>query len=867
MVARGLGYVTGAALAVLLALGLASNALAQTEALSLKATEAAEITAIAQQNGHVRVIVLFDQPVPAGQLKSDPASVANAKAQVAAAQDAIVTWHFGSATSPTQGQGFDRGLARFQITPGFAANVSPSELQALANDPRVNRINYDRVLRANLIESVPLIGMTTAYAMNGTGAGQAVAVLDTGIKFDHEFLVANLVAEACFSNAAPSFNRVSLCPSGAQSQFGMGAARSDASACSNGSNPVNLCEHGSHVAGIAAGLNTNRQAGEPPNGVGKNAKIFAIQVFTRFNGAGECAPFLAPCLGTWISDQIQALDHVFANINLAGGTVVASVNMSFGGGLFSGTCDSAPQKPAIDNLRAAGVLSAIASGNDDSTTQISTPACISTAVAVGATVKDDGLASFSNMSPTVDLLAPGANILSSIPIVSSTNNTTTYAYFHGTSMAAPHVAGAIAAIRSACPSATADAIENALKSTGKPVVDERQGGTRTWPRIRVDLAVQSLCQGTAPVVTQNPSNLTVTAGQQATFTAAATGAPPPTVIWQVSFDGGVMYHDIGWATTTTLTFTTLASHNGYLFRARFTNSTGTATTTIATLTVNPGPVVTQNPVDMTRGAGQQAAFIAAAAGEPPLTVIWQVSFDGGVIYHDIGWATTTTLTFTTLASHNGYLFRARFTNSYGSATTTVARLTVIPGGPVGPSITQNPSSQTVTAGQQATFNALANGDPTPTVIWQVSTDGGATYHNIAWATSTTLSFTTIASHDGFLFRAEFTNSAGIATSSAATLRVNPGGPVAPSVTQNPSNRTVAAGQQASFTAFANGDPTPTMQWQVSTDGGTNFSNILSATSNTYSFTAAASDNGRRYRAVFTNSAGSATTTAAILTVN
>ena len=112
-------------------LGLASNALAQTDALWAKATEAAEITAIAQQNGHVRVIVLFDSPVPPGQLKSDPASVANAKAQVAAARDAIVSWHFGSATSPTQGQGFDRGLARFQITPGFAVNVSPSELQAL----------------------------------------------------------------------------------------------------------------------------------------------------------------------------------------------------------------------------------------------------------------------------------------------------------------------------------------------------------------------------------------------------------------------------------------------------------------------------------------------------------------------------------------------------------------------------------------------------------------------------------------------------------------------------------------------------------------------------------------------------------------
>ena len=172
MIARGLHYVVGAALGALLLLGLASNAVAQTDALWAKATEAAEITAIAQQNGHVRVIVLFDSPVPPAQLKSDPSSVANAKTQVAAARDTIVSWHFGSATSPTQGQGFDRGLSRFQITPGFAVNVSPSELQALANDPRVTRINYDRVLRTNLIDSVPLIGMTAAYTQGATGTGR-----------------------------------------------------------------------------------------------------------------------------------------------------------------------------------------------------------------------------------------------------------------------------------------------------------------------------------------------------------------------------------------------------------------------------------------------------------------------------------------------------------------------------------------------------------------------------------------------------------------------------------------------------------------------------------------------------------------------
>jgi subtilisin family serine protease len=492
MTVRRLHYVTATALAALLFLttgGQAQNPLSQ------KAAEAAEITAAAQQYGYVRVIVMFPPPVPANQLKPDATGVANAKARVAAAQDGILATHFGSAANPTPGAGFDRGVTRFPITPGFAINVTLQELQALAADGRVTRINYDRPQRHQLTESVPLIGMTAAYTLNATGAGQAVAVLDTGVKSTHEFLTGKVVAEACFSNGFPAANRVSLCPNGTQSQTGAGAANADTAACISGS--TNLCQHGSHVAGIAAGFNTSQQAGEPPNGVAKDAKIFAVQIFTRFNLAAECSPTPAPCLGAWVSDQVLALDHVFANINLGGGTVVASVNMSLGGGLFSGNCDGSSQKTGIDNLRGAGVLTAVASGNDSSTSQISSPACISTAVAVGSTTETDAVSFFSNMSSVVDLLAPGGgappgtNILSSIPIVPS-SNTTTYANFQGTSMATPHVAGAIAAIRSACPNATADAVENALKTTGTPVTDTRSGGTQTKPRIRVDLAVQSL---------------------------------------------------------------------------------------------------------------------------------------------------------------------------------------------------------------------------------------------------------------------------------------------------------------------------------------------------------------------------------------
>src|SRR5882762_6265821 len=115
-----------------------------------------------------------------------------------------------------------------------------------------------------------------------------------------------------------------------------------------------------------------------------------------------------------------------------------------------------------------------------------------------------------------------------------------------------------------------------------------------------------------------------------------------------------------------------------------------------------------------------------------------------------------------------------------------------------PTITAQPANQTVTAGQTATFTAAATGSPAPTVQWQVSTDGGVTFSILSGATSTTLSFTTASSQNGNRYQAVFTNSAGSATTTAATLTANPATP--PSITTQPANQTVTAGQTATFTA-------------------------------------------------------------------
>ena len=178
----------------------------------------------------------------------------------------------------------------------------------------------------------------------------------------------------------------------------------------------------------------------------------------------------------------------------------------------------------------------------------------------------------------------------------------------------------------------------------------------------------------------------------------------------------------------------------------------------------------------------------------------------------------------------------------------------------------NPINQTVTAGNTATFSAGASGTPTPTVQWQVSTDGGATFSDIPGATSTVLNVpSTTLAMNGYEYQAVFSNSCGNATTTVAVLTVI--SPSSMTVTTQPSKLSVCANTTATFTALASGTPTPAVQWQVSTDAGATFSDIVGATSTTLSFTATAADNGNEYWAIFTSGSSADTSVVAILTIN
>ena len=370
---------------------------------------------------------------------------------------------------------------------------------------------------------------------------------------------------------------------------------------------------------------------------------------------------------------------------------------------------------------------------------------------------------------------------------------------------------------------------------------------------------------TPPVVTTNPNSQTINAGSPVTFTAAASGTPAPSVQWQVSANGGA-YANISGATSTTYSFTTTAVQSGNQYRAVFTSVAGTATTTAATLTVNTPPLVTTNPSSQTVSAGKSVTFTVAATGRPAPSVQWQVSTNNGASFTNISGATLTSYSFTTTAAQAGSQYRAVFTNTAGTATTTAATLMIN----TAPVVTTNPSSQTIATGKLVTFTAAATGTPVPGVQWQVSTNNGTSFSNIAGATLASYSFTTAATQSGYQYRAVFTNVAGTATTTAAKLTISAATPVtntAPAVTTNPSSQTITAGNSVMLTAAATGTPVPGVQWQVSTNNGASFSNITGATLASYSFTAATTQSGYLYRAVFTNTAGTATTTAAKLTVS
>jgi hypothetical protein len=362
-----------------------------------------------------------------------------------------------------------------------------------------------------------------------------------------------------------------------------------------------------------------------------------------------------------------------------------------------------------------------------------------------------------------------------------------------------------------------------------------------------------LCPSNITVTTQ-PASQIVTAGAAVTFNVAGTGTPQPQVQWQISTNNGATFSNIPFATTDTLTLTARPGQDHDEFRAVFHNATGRAVSDRATLIVQDASGAA--PHTRTVAVGSVVTLTAHAHGHPKPAVQWQVSTDGGATYNDVSGATSPHYTFLAPSNPETDLYRAELTTADGTSTGPVD--TVVADVP--PTVTADPLSQMVQAGDVVTLAAADSGTPLGDVQWQVSTNHGHTYHNIPFATDDTLTFTAQPRQDGDVFRVVFRNPVGRAVTTAATLTVE----FAPELRVQPHSHTVLAGDDVTLRATAVGDPPPTVQWQMSTDGGTTFNDIAGATSEVYSFTTPSTAQVDLYRAVFTNAIGTATSREAII---
>ncbi len=284
----------------------------------------------------------------------------------------------------------------FTIVPVIAATVPAAALNGLRNNPRVELIEADGDFHAVDAEldnawGVKHIGAGTAHGTGLTGAGVNVAILDTGIDYNHPDLNANYAGGYDFVNSD--------------------------------TDPADDAGHGTHVAGTIAG----EDDGAGVVGVAPGASIYALKVLGA-DGSGSFSNVIAAL--QWCTDNSK---HP--------GVVIHVTSNSFGASNDPGTS----VRDAFDAAGLAGIVHIVSAGNSGNPKgkgdKVGYPAKYDSCIAVAAVDSNNARASFSSTGPTVEIAAPGVAINSTVPTFEDPSG---YAAWNGTSMACPHVTGVVA---------------------------------------------------------------------------------------------------------------------------------------------------------------------------------------------------------------------------------------------------------------------------------------------------------------------------------------------------------------------------------------------------------------------------------------
>jgi hypothetical protein len=348
-----------------------------------------------------------------------------------------------------------------------------------------------------------------------------------------------------------------------------------------------------------------------------------------------------------------------------------------------------------------------------------------------------------------------------------------------------------------------------------------------------------------PVITLQPASRTNNAGDSATFTALAAGSAPLSYRWQ--FNGS----DIAGATTNTLTKPGLLPTDGGNYRLIVTNSLGSATSVVATLTVFSAPLISAQPQSQTVNAGSNVLFTVGATGTPTPGYQWR--FNG----YDIFGATSSSYVRANVQSGDAGNYTVVASNSLGFAVSSNAVLTV--NGP--PSITTQPHDTATLTGGGASFSVTAVGAGPLVFRWRKNSLNLFDGSNISGATTATLTINNVQAADLGTYSVTVSNGFAGVLSSSAILSIA----TTPAIQIQPQSITNNFGTTAYFSVVASGNGL-TYQWQRN---GTNLSdnaNVLGSTTSTLVLPAVTRLDASTYTVVITNAAGNVTSDPASLAV-
>ena len=627
------------------------------------------------------------------------------------------------------------------------------------------------------------IEAVTAWDQTTGSASVIVGVIDTGVRLTHQDLAANMWTnpnEIANNNIDDDRN-------------GYVDDIRGINAITNSGNPTDDNSHGTHCAGIIGGVANNSG---PLVGVAWNVKIMALK-FLDASGSGSS------------SDAIKCIDYAIAK----GARILSN---SWGGGGSSQALFD-----AVERSRAAGALFIAAAGNGgaNNDSNPSYPASYANAnvISVAALDRADALAGFSNFGATsVDVGAPGVSIYSSVSASDSAYDT-----YNGTSMATPHVAGVAALVLAKYPAITLTDFRNRIINNTRPV-PSLNGKVATGGAVSANRALGASTGGGMSVnVSTRPAPLRTS--QQgailATVTKSGTALTGATVTGSfqsqnLTFrDNGASPDEIANDGIYAANANAPAAAGSYSLALSATHPSSTAFTGAFTLSVTaPGPVnddfaaatVISQQSTQVHGTNTGAT---AQTGEPAhlgttaarVSVWWKwtpaqtapatiTTFNSNydtllAVYSgtqvgsltrlasndDSGGTTQSSLTFSATGGRSYYLAVDGYNGETGDIVLNVPAGGALPSSP--PVFSRDPLNLSVREGQTATFSVTVTGSPTPTLYWrknsQVLSDGG----RISGSSTATLQITGALAFDSGSYDCVATNSAGVATSAAASLTV------------------------------------------------------------------------------------------------